>query len=69
MLREVVGHVLYALIPFDFKLILCSLIPQPIESHVPTFGAFYPHLGVDETLCSGIIGDNWCFVLGIPKSI
>ena len=48
MFSEIIGHIMYAFVPPDFKLTLCRTITQPVVAHVPTFGALLPHLRVDK---------------------
>ena len=65
MFGEVVGQVFDALLPVNFKLLLCHAIAEPVESHIPGFGATLAHVGSGELKSSRVISFDGCWWLGM----
>ena len=56
MFRKIVTMIFGAPLPIDLNLLLKRFIPKPMITHVPGFGAFLAHIGVDKRMSSRIVG-------------
>ena len=67
MLGVIVGVVVATLVPEDFNLRMEGFISQPVETHIPGFGAFAFHVGMDKVVGSGIVSFHRCWYLWMTK--
>ena len=59
MFRPVISIVEFARTPVDAKLLLTFPVPQPIETHVHRFGAFWRDFAIHDATRHGIVGLEW----------
>ena len=67
VLGPVICIVEFARAPVDFKLFLAFAVAKPMEAHVPGFGPFLLHVGMNETVGGGIVSFEWSWWLWMAK--
>ena len=61
----VIGEVVFARLPVELEEVLCFSVFEPIEPHVHSLGLFWLYFPVDDSMCSGIVGLDWCSALWV----